>query len=544
MVRGRRLQKLNTPLYISLIVTTIVFSANYWQHVSSKKEIRQASLASQALVLAQRLDQVFADINFALIHQLEDPLLCSEDQRALSRQYLNKLPMVVEFRFSDFNNRWLCDSWGFYSSPIQHISAITNTKHHFLGPEIIPPHLSPMFRLSRKNQRGEEVSAIFHRTWLDNQIKYFHSTFGYLSLINSDSGIPILIKGHYSLPIQKTPVTPLNVPLNFEGRLDNGRSQFIYAEPLLTQPGISVIVSEENDVLYEGIYEIGFLWYGSAFGLFSILFLSASQLQKHATDPVRQLSLANSRHEFFNVYQPIVSSKDFSIQGVEVLMRWQHPMKGVMLPNTFIPIAEQSGLICELTRNQLTEMVKDLAPIVRRDPTFEVAVNICYSHLMDPKSIGALIRTREQIPGLVVEITENQMLAPDNFPLISALERIHNAGIKISIDDFGTGYCALSYLSQLPVDVLKADKSFIAALGKNSINSDILETILKLAHNLGIQALAEGVEQPEQARALTEMGFDLQQGWYHSYPLTIDRLLQKVERPEQFTLTQPKPWKM
>ncbi len=149
------------------------------------------------------------------------------------------------------------------------------------------------------------------------------------------------------------------------------------------------------------------------------------------------------------------------------------------------------------------------------------------SHLLDRSCVDHFIEMKSHISGLVLEVTEEKVLEHSSEKVQEALERLAAANIQIAIDDFGTGYCGLNYLRELPVSILKADKSFIAAMGTDAVNADVLEMIIQLSQKLGLVTIAEGVETEEQAQALLEMGVDLQQGWLHAYPMRAEDLLKQ-----------------
>ena len=518
--RKGALMLLIVPVLSSLIVTLAVITALFSYELETRKELRRTALAQKAITLAEHLDQSFTDVNFALIDSANQPIKCNTSQFLNAQRTLLTLPQISDLRYVDQYNNVRCNSWHNFDPPLTLDSPNSHKGLNFSGPLIIDEHPGPGFQLYRHHKDGGKIQAIIRTAWLKSEIKFFHNPLGFMAIIDSDSGVPLVLNGKYSLPIGASNIElPINEPLSHEGLLDNGRHHFTYTQPLLTQPQLSVIISQDLDSLYLGIYRFNTEWLVTGCAAFVLLVLISFRVQRRIVDPIRQIKSALKRNEFFNLYQPLVCSSSGRTVGCEVLMRWRHPFKGTLPPMTFIPLAEQSGLIKTMTLNQIDQTIRELRPVLQKDPNFKISFNICASHLTDHQTVNNLLDRAAFIPGMVLEITEHQVLEHQDEKIQQALQQLRSVGIKIAIDDFGTGYCGLNYLSSLPIDILKADRSFVAALGTDSINADVLSTIFDLTRKLGMSAIAEGVEREEQALILSQMGFDLQQGWLHGYPM-------------------------
>ncbi|ABS05827.1 putative bifunctional diguanylate cyclase/phosphodiesterase [Kineococcus radiotolerans] len=223
-------------------------------------------------------------------------------------------------------------------------------------------------------------------------------------------------------------------------------------------------------------------------------------------------------------HQPQVRVHDGRISGVEALVRWQHPVRGLLPPSEFIDLAEQSGLVRELGAWVLDAAVEQAARWAR-DPecaTVEVAVNLSTRQLTDPGLVdavtGALARHRLAAHLLVLEVTETA-LAVDPDAAAATLATLKDLGVGVSVDDFGTGYASLTYLQRFPVDELKIDRSFVTGLGVNASDTAIVQACVQLARAVGVRTVAEGVETEEQRRLLAEMGCDVVQGYLFSRPV-------------------------
>ncbi|HET9187742.1 MAG TPA: bifunctional diguanylate cyclase/phosphodiesterase, partial [Acidothermaceae bacterium] len=238
---------------------------------------------------------------------------------------------------------------------------------------------------------------------------------------------------------------------------------------------------------------------------------------------------ALARGEFFLEYQPQISLNDNGLEGFEALVRWQHPSLGLLGPYRFIPLAEETGFIVELGRWVLQSACQEAATWVGTgNAALSVSVNISARQL-DSDSIVSDVRTALASSGLgadrlVLEVTES-ILMVDPERTAQTLSRLRAMGVRIAIDDFGTGYSSLNYLHQFPVDVLKIDKSFVDPLAEATEESAaFVQMILRLARDLRVTTVAEGVESGVQRDALTKLHCHSAQGYLISRPLPVDRV--------------------
>jgi diguanylate cyclase (GGDEF)-like protein/PAS domain S-box-containing protein len=241
-----------------------------------------------------------------------------------------------------------------------------------------------------------------------------------------------------------------------------------------------------------------------------------------------QVRRAIADRQFVLHYQPKVSLTDGVARGVEALVRWHHPTRGLLSPGDFIPVVERTGLI-----HQLTLAILDLALAQARawlsdGIEVQVAVNLSarnLHHVGLPDQVSEAL-ARYDVPAryLRLEVTESALMT-DPERAMKILGRLNELGISLSLDDFGTGYSSMTYLKHLPVDELKVDRSFINELLRNAEDAAIVRAAIDLGHNLGMTVVAEGVEEPEAQRALLAMGCDTAQGYHFARPLPPDDIL-------------------
>jgi diguanylate cyclase (GGDEF)-like protein/PAS domain S-box-containing protein len=244
-----------------------------------------------------------------------------------------------------------------------------------------------------------------------------------------------------------------------------------------------------------------------------------------------ELRLAIEADELVLHYQPKIALSSGSVVGVEALVRWQHPTRGLLFPDAFIPVAERSGLI-----NRLTSWVMDAAMRQQRQwaeagTELAVAINLSARTLQDlnfPQQVAErMARLGMDSRYLEFEITESAIMA-DPIRALKILTQLNEMGVHLSIDDFGTGYSSLTYLQKLPVDAVKIDKSFVIDMLTNPNNLAIIRSTLDLGHNLGLEVIAEGIETHEAYVTLKSLGCDKAQGYYFSRPVPAEQIMEKL----------------
>ncbi len=247
----------------------------------------------------------------------------------------------------------------------------------------------------------------------------------------------------------------------------------------------------------------------------------------------RRIRLAVERNEFLLVYQPRYSVVAGRVTGFEALLRWRHPERGLVAPNEFIKILEETGLVVPVGRWVLSEALAQVREWRQRGfADVAVSVNVAQRQIREGTlhQFIAILLNELGLNGsaLELEITESELM-DDPDAAIAQLEDLHRLGLRVAIDDFGTGYSSLSYLRRLPIDILKIDKAFVNDLPGDADSGVIIETILGMARTLKLKVVAEGVENEAQARFLCNLGVDEIQGYWFARPMPAENALALLE---------------
>ena len=288
------------------------------------------------------------------------------------------------------------------------------------------------------------------------------------------------------------------------------------------------IVSEPHSIVYQRFREelFSLLPFGGLFALFLLgaLFYTSRNRLSFAGE----LRSAVQSGELSVQYQPVVELEGHRCIGAEALVRWQRPDGQMVRPDQFVPLAEAKGFISEVTKLVISTVARELSDTLRANRELHVSINLSGQDLADPDLLAVLrheLSDRNILPQQVwLEVTERALVDPEQARAM--LAELRQRGHVVAIDDFGTGYSSLSYLGSLPLDVLKIDQSFVRGIGTGSAISNVVPHIIEMAKSLGLETVAEGIEQVEQERALAKSGVTYGQGWLYGRSMPCEEFLQ------------------
>jgi len=257
------------------------------------------------------------------------------------------------------------------------------------------------------------------------------------------------------------------------------------------------------------------------------------------------LHVALERRELQLLYQPIIDLKTQRVAGAEALLRWQHPVEGLLTPDKFLAVAEEAGLIVPITQwtiQRVCKLAADWRLRLPRDRHFYFSVNLSASALRDPDLgtyVARILKETDTPPSsLKFELTEGGLIS-NPFAVREILDGLHSQGIEMMLDDFGTGYSSLSYLQLFPFDYVKIDRPFVDRGGSERANSAIAAAIVQMASSLGLKSVAEIVETPAAAQDLQRIGCDFAQGYLYCEPVEAEKALQMLRRSDGVDTSRP-----
>lgn len=278
----------------------------------------------------------------------------------------------------------------------------------------------------------------------------------------------------------------------------------------------------------------GLLWllYPGSLLLACVVGWLVLQLIQQRRSMTSELQQALRRGELQVLYQPIFELDSRRCVGAEALVRWRRPDGSLTSPDLFIPLAENTGQIRQITDFVLQRVLEQLGQLLRANRHLYISVNLAACDVMEPRigEVSARLLAQHRVtPGQIAfEVTERGLI--DVVVARENLQTLRTAGHQVLIDDFGTGYCSLAYLQTLPVDCLKIDKAFIDALGHDAASSGVAPHIIRMAHDLHLRVIAEGIESEEQAKLLSSEGVKYGQGWLFAHPLSARQFAELITR--------------
>ncbi len=254
------------------------------------------------------------------------------------------------------------------------------------------------------------------------------------------------------------------------------------------------------------------------------LALSLVYLARYQMSLPSQIRMGLKRREFYLVYQPVVDLESRRWVGVEALLRWRRPNGEIVYPDSFIPIAEESDLINQITERVIELAGRDMTGLMQKVPDLYLSLNLSARDVdskITPTLLGCIVQKFGGENRVVAEVTERMLVAPDASLNVALLR---SAGVRVAIDDFGTGYSSLSYLENMQFDFLKIDKLFVEAIDTEAATHRVVLHIIKMAKTLHLELIAEGVETEKQAQFLMEHGVRYAQGWLFARAMPVDEL--------------------
>lgn len=509
-----------------LAVAAPIAASLYWakKQYLAEQQHRVDSVASEVL---RRMD-LMADETFEMFRlmkaaQATDP--CSEQNIHLMRRIALQMGQVKAVGYVE-NDHMLCSSFGPHNASSQGIP---------LGP---PSYRSPLGSEVRTSVRFDDVTS---RTFLTSTNK---ST-GYTALIDAEQALlvdmPEVSMGVF-FGSTKTPlVSRGSVNPRWINLLDSATDiqfpsgRYLVALKRSSRYTFASFAAIEQSTVNAGMRHATILMVPMGVGASLILALAVFYLTRSQISTKALIRVGLKRHEFFLVYQPVVELRGGQCVGAEALIRWRLPDGTLVRPDVFIPYAEESELIQEITKEVLRLVAQDTAHFLQEHPHLHIGINLSSKDMMMAETVDLvrnLIREMDVKPqNLIIEATERGFMQAEVAQRV--IDDIHALGVKIAIDDFGTGYSSLSRLESFPLDYLKIDMSFVDAIGGDSATSHVAPHIIEMAKSLNLEMIAEGVETEAQRCFLAQRGVQYAQGYLFAKPLPFAEFVEYVAKTEK-----------
>lgn len=504
---------INNGDYYTTTIALIVFTVGYFNYrkiisdmTASLEEAEQAQKekAEVERIRAEQAEFHAAELSESLTEQerISEELQRSNDalEHAAYNDALTKLPnrayLIERLKLLIELNIAITDRYFVLFLDLSRFKNINDSLGHTVGDKVLMLVAKRLLRAVRMEDTvarlgGDEFAIIL------NDLESIDEAKDFAKKIHHKLTQPFSLRGHKIFTNVHIGISPFD-------------SEHKKPEDILRDADIAMHHAKEKG-LNIGVFDIG--------------------LRSHFLETIKlesDLRFAIERNELSMYYQPLISLEQGELVGFEALLRWHHTKLGFISPARFIPVAEESGLIIPITDWILEQTTTQLSRWQKISGAYRkliVSVNISGKHISQDGLIDevkkALRKSKIKPDSLKLEITEST--AMENAErTVEILTKLKNLGVQLSIDDFGTGYSSLSYLHRLPFDTLKIDRSFVYSVGENGENSEILQTILSLAKNLKMKAIAEGIETENQLRLLQNLGCEYGQGFLMSKPLPKD----------------------
>ncbi len=483
-----------------------------WDRAIASEEVRLTQFAHRVIDRASLTINEGKGILLAL-DKLDTPP-CSDRHIDQIRQMAMNAHSIEEIGY--FKNGLLkCTSWGLIKSVIQKDAVDFITSDGFE----VTVKMQPLVSLDSKMMA----------------VHYGH----YNILINPTRFVDVIAEPYMQFAIATTDnrlLASLNNPdpLFLKEILANPKSKLHsdYLVGIVREVGLIAIaieprylVDQELTEFYKLFLPIGVL---ISMGMVWLVFW----FSRRRLSPLGELKIAVENKEFIVHYQPIIELTSGMCIGAEALIRWERPDGIIINPNYFIPLAEENGLLSDITNQIIKQVIIDLQTFLVANKQIHIAINLCPDDIKTARFLpvlqAAMFHTGIETQQIWLEITERGFM--DVEAARATLTQARNLGYKVAIDDFGTGYSSLSYLEGLPLDVLKIDKSFVDTIEKDSATSSVTPHIIDMAKTLGLKIIAEGIEVKPQADYLIQHKVEYGQGWLYSKALPAKEFIEYCQR--------------
>ncbi|MEM9305428.1 MAG: EAL domain-containing protein, partial [Pseudomonadota bacterium] len=512
----------------ALVIPVLV--AGWIAHDEAVDDARN-SLQRRADALANSTSTVMTDVARGLRDLDAVPLECTAPVIQRLRELVFDVPEIAETGLMSPTGELVCTSWGAPEKPLTFDIEPIPGDMSLKGPVIGRMIGRYVLVAERERPTGGFSNALIQpRTLIGLAAGEVNRT-GFAALFSRSQSRPIVSVGllpELAAPFGEQPVNP--------AMFDDGLERIVASAPVAGYPDLVTVAAESRRAI------VGSQWRSTSLiigvGIATALALVGLVLWFARRRLSLQGELERAVHDrrLRVRYQPVVDIDTGRCVGVEALLRWHNRTHGEIRPDQFVPIAEDTGLIDDITRMMIERVVGELAPILRENPHMHVAVNVWPEHVRSDW-ILPFIETTMASGGLyagqlVFEFAERTFTSADGPGTREVLDSLSRMGVGLAMDDFGAGYSTMAHLRELKLSYIKIDRHFVAAIGADAVTSNLVDAIVDIADRLEVRVIAEGVENPDQRDYLRRRGVHNMQGFYYARPLSLRQLRQFLDEFE------------
>lgn len=461
------------------------------------------------------------------MEQLQNP--CSQEaQQQLQHITFNNPDIALAFVTKDNQS---CSNAGKRKSTVKYI------KHDdsllLTGPVSLDSFNEPAYILSHL-RNGYRYGIVLTDASIRELLPYKLSDFMFSAIISSKTGHVFIHKGAYSKPLK---VSFLQDEIQFNNHFRDKLKRYFILSPLNHFKNLYLYMAIPNNWIWVqiSIHLFSIITIGVILCMIAIFFIIV--FAKRHVSLKTAIANALKESEFIPHYQPVVDLNKDITTGVECLIRWQPGNEPMIMPDTFMPTAESTGLIKPITDALLLKVFEEMGDYLKAHPHFHIGINLTPHHFLDDSILKLALSLCEKYEvkttQLIFELTEQNLIEEDNTKAVNIMKAMREQGFALALDDFGTGYSSMNYLQRFPLDYLKMDKQYVTAIGSGAVTEGIAESMISMGKRLELKIIAEGIETIPQRDYLKERGVDYGQGWFYSKALSKEDLLHYLDKEQE-----------
>jgi len=473
--------------------------------------------------------QGIADDTAALLTNIDRGLIalsalgydCTPDDVSAMNTMAYDIPEISDIGLIRPDRRVVCTSWGPVNPPSLPELPPPAAGFRLLGPLEI--RLMKRFGLVAIRQRedGSEIGALIHPSVLIGHLGADLGDHGFAVLLRREDTHIYAWEGNVpEMEMIESEAASHSGSKHLRASFRDGIERTLYAVELDGFPGIYSVAAVSDAWILHDWVRMAVLLGAIGAGTSVVLVFLMIVILRRRLSLQGELERSLQKEEFEINYQPVIDLNSDTCVGAEALICWRQPDGKYVRPDLFIPLAEDTGFIEPLTEWLMKKIRSELGGLLQQDHSLHVAINLSPGHFESDRilhSSSAIFGNSGILPEQIIyEITERGLINDTDGQAKDVMARLQNRKSRIALDDFGTGYSSLSYIGEFPLDYLKIDKCFVDTIGTDALTAGLVDSIIDMAHRLGLSIIAEGVERCSQADYLKDRGVDYAQGWYYS----------------------------